>query len=134
VLLMSTLGVRPAAAMLHLAQQVLLRQGLIHRVAKPIPLFILLPIVASGVVLVSQRGSGAWPIVVRGWVFSFYTAAITVFVNVPLNRRFTRWSPSALPLDWQTHVRSWDRANAIRLILALAAFACAVISGSERCA
>jgi uncharacterized membrane protein len=128
-LLMSTLGLRPAAAMLEAAQQVFLRQQLIQRLSKLMPPFMLLPIAASSVILVFHGTSGDWPIAAAGWAFSVSTVGITVIVNVPLNRRFARWSSSEFPEDWQIYVRRWDRANSIRFILALAAFACAVISG-----
>jgi len=129
VLFLSALGLRPAAAMLESAQQVVLRQQLIQRLRTLMTPFMLLPIVASGVVLVWPEPSSDWTLAAAGFAFSVATVAVTVLVNVPLNWRFAAWSANDLPSDWQTHVRKWDRANSVRFMFALAAFACALFSG-----
>jgi uncharacterized membrane protein len=129
--LMSTLGLRPATCMLEATQQVFLRQQLIQTLSKLMPPLMLLPIAASSVILVFNGTPRDWPIAAAGWAFSVSVVGITLIVNGPLNRRFAGWSPSKLPADWQIYVRRWDRANSIRCVLALAAFACAVIGGGE---
>ena len=129
VLFLSALGLRPAAAMLESAQQVVLRQQLIQRLRTLMTPFMLLPIGAAAVVLVWRETSSDWTLPAAGLAFSVATVAVTVLVNVPLNWRFAGWSPDQLPADWQMYVRKWDRANSIRFMFALAAFACALFSG-----
>jgi uncharacterized membrane protein len=129
VLFLSALGLRPAASMLESAQQVVLRQQLIQRLRTLMTPFMLLPILASAVALGWRETSSDWTLAGAGFAFSFATVAVTVFVNVPLNWRFAAWSPNKLPTNWQMYVRKWDRANSIRFMFALAAFACALFSG-----
>ena len=131
VLFLSALGLRPAAAILDPPQQILLRQQLIRHLRKLMTPFMLLPVVASGMALVLQTTSGAWSVQAAGFVFSVLTVVVTVFVNVPLNWRFTGWSSTELPTDWWKYVLKWDRANSLRFVLALAAFACALLSGGK---
>ena len=129
VLFLSALGLRPAAAMLEPAQQIILRQHLINRLRTLMTPFMLLPIIASAVVLALHGITGNWTLAAAGISFSVATVAVTVFVNVPLNWRFAAWSPNNLPADWEIHVRKWDRANSIRFAFALSAFGCAVFTG-----
>ena len=129
ILFLSAVGLRPAAAMLESAQQVILRQQLIQRLRTLMTPFMFLPIVASALVLVWRETSSDWTLPVAALVFSVATIAVTVFVNVPLNWRFAGWSANNLHPDWQMYVRKWDRANSIRFVFALSAFACALFRG-----
>src|SRR5215469_3119788 len=97
VLFLSAVGLRPAAAMLESAQQIVLRQQLIQRLRTLMTPFMLLPIVASAAVLVWRETSGDWSLAAAGFAFSVATVAVTVFVNVPLNWRFAGWSAKNLP-------------------------------------
>src|ERR1700739_3870514 len=119
VLFLSALGLRPASAVLEPAQQIILRQYLINRLRMLMTPFMLLPIIASGVVLATHGISGNWTLAAAGFAFSVATVAVTVFVNVPLNWRFAAWSANNLPADWEIYVRRWDRANSIRFVFAL---------------
>ena len=92
--------------------------------------FMLLPIVTSGTLL-ALNGKARRVIVAAGFISSVAAVAVTIFVNVPLNRRFARWSAKNLPADWHIHIRHWERANSIRFVLALAAFACALFLGGN---
>ncbi len=123
------IAVHPAAARLDALPHIVLRQELIRRLQRFLPPFMLLPIPASIAALTLCRSSVIWPVEALGCALSLVTAGITVAVNAPLNRRFARWSPDALPSDWQGFVRRWNAAHSIRMT-ALGAFVCAIFAGS----
>ena len=124
-----TFAVHPAVARLDASPHVLLRQELIRRLSSFLPPFMLLPIPASVGALIFCRTSVAWPLDIFGCVLSLATIGITVAVNGPLNRRFARWSPEALPRDWQQYVRRWNVAHFMRMTAAVGAFVCATLGG-----
>jgi len=76
------------------------------------------------------RASVSWPLDALGCALSVATVGITVAVNRPLNRSFARWSPDALPRDWQPYVRRWNLTHSVRMAVALGAFACAIFAAS----
>lgn len=127
---MGTVAVHPAADRLDASPHMVLRQELIRRLQRFLPPFMLLPIPASIAALTLCRSSVVWPLDALGCALSVATVGITVAVNAPLNRRFARWSPNAMPSDWRGFVRRWNVAHSIRMTTALAAFACAVLGGS----
>jgi len=127
---MGAFAVHPAAARLDPAPHVLLRQELIHRLSRFLPLFMFLPVPSSLCALALCRTSVSPPLDALGCTLSLATIAITVAVNAPLNRRFATWSPGALPHDWQEHVRRWNVGHFLRMTVAIGAFACAIVAGS----
>ena len=127
---MGTIAVHPAAARLDAAAHVILRQELIRRLQRFLPPFMLLPVPASIAAITLCRTSVSWPLDALGCALSLATIGITVAVNGPLNRRFARWSPGALPRDWERDVGRWNVAHSIRMASALAAFGCAILAGS----
>ena len=130
VFFMGTIAVHPAAGSLDASSHIVLRQELIRRLQRFLPPFMLLPIPAAIVALTLCRTSLSWPLEALGGALSVATVGITVAVNSPLNRRFARWAPDALPRDWERHVRRWNLAHSIRMTVALCAFACAILAGS----
>ena len=127
---MGTIAVHPAVAKLDAAAHVILRQELIRWLQRFLPPFMLLPLPASIAAVALCRTSVSWPLDALGCALSVATIGITVAVNAPLNRRFARWSPEALPGDWERDVGRWNVAHSIRMTSALAAFACAILAGS----
>jgi uncharacterized membrane protein len=127
---MGTVAVYPAAGMLAESGHVRLRQELIRRLAKYLPPFMLLPIVASIPAMTLCGTTGLRALDALGLALSLTTVGITVLVNLPLNRRFACWSPDTLPRDWQSYIDRWNVAHSARMMTALAAFACTVLAGS----
>lgn len=125
-----TFAVHPAAARLDSSSHMFLRQELIRRLARFLPPFMLLPMPASVGALTLCRASVAWRFDMLGCVLSLATIGITVAVNGPLNRRFARWSPTALPRDWQRDIRRWNVAHSMRMTAAVGAFVCTILAGS----
>jgi uncharacterized membrane protein len=109
---------------------VILRQELIRRLSRFMPPIMLLPVPAASFALTSCQRSAAWSFDLLGLALSLATVGITVAVNAPLNRRFARWSPEALPQNWQTYVDHWNAAHSARMTTALVAFVCAILAGS----
>ena len=129
VFLMGSFAVHPAAARLDASSHFLLRQQLIHRLSKLMPPLMLLSVAACITVFIVCRTSVSWQINTLSGVLSLATMGITIAVNVPLNRRFARWSPSALPCDWERSVQRWNAAHGARTATAVAAFVCAIFAG-----
>ena len=128
--LMGSFAIHPAAARLGASAHVLLRQELIRRLARWMPLFMFLPVVASIAAMTLCRGAVFLVLDALGLALSLVTIGITVAINAPLNRRFALWSPQALPDDWQTHVDRWNTAHSARTTTAFVAFVCAILAGS----
>ena len=125
---MGTIAVHPAADRLDALPHIVLRQELIRRLGRFLPIFMLLPVPASIAAMTSCRSSAMW-LDALGCLLSLATIGITVAVNAPLNRRFTRWSSDALPWDWRRYIQRWNAAHSIRMTTALSAFACAILGG-----
>jgi uncharacterized membrane protein len=127
---MGTIAVHPAGAKLDAAAHVILRQELIRRLQRFLPPFMLLPLPASIAAIALCRASVLSPLDALGCALSVATIGITAAVNAPLNRRFARWSPDALPRDWKRDIHRWNVAHSIRMTSALGAFASAILAGS----
>jgi uncharacterized membrane protein len=123
-----TVAIHPAADRLDGPAHLLLRQELIRRLQRALPLFMLLPLPAVVVALALCHASVSRPLDVLGCALSLATIAITVAVNAPLNRRFARWSPEALPSEWQKFIRRWNIAHSSRMTTAIGAFGCAILA------
>jgi uncharacterized membrane protein len=52
---------------------------------------------------------------------------LTREVNVPINNALAGWNPASPPADWMIARDRWNDANLVRGLLALAAFAAAVV-------
>lgn len=127
---MGSFAVHPAAATLGASPHVLLRQELIRRLSKYMPLLMLLPVITSvGAMVLCKTSVFRVPDAI-GLALSLATVGITVGVHVPLNRRLAGWLPVALPQDWQRYVNRWNVAHSARTTTAIAAFLCAIIAGS----
>jgi len=96
---MGTVAVHPAAAQLDAPAYMALRQALIRRLQRCLPPFMLVPLPASIGALWLCRPAVSWPLDTLAAALSLVTIGMTVAVNPPLNRRFARWSPEALPAD-----------------------------------
>ena len=112
--LMGSFAVHPAAARLNASPHVLLRQDLIRRLARWMPPFMLLPVVAAICAMILCKTSVFGALEEMGLALSLVTIGITVGVSAPLNRRFAGWSPDALPPGWQSYVDRWNVAHSAR--------------------
>ena len=71
----------------------------------------------------------------RAWYFAAVAAAIQVVAvvfslvgPVPINNRIIKWTPEALPDDWQAQEHRWDLYHWIRTCGLIVAFAVLVLS------
>jgi uncharacterized membrane protein len=60
------------------------------------------------------------------------TIAVTLLVNVPINRHTAHWNPLNPPDDWQLLRRRWERFQGVRSILLLLGFACVALAVALR--
>lgn len=129
IFLMGTMGMRPATAILEAVPHVLLRQQLIQRLSKFMPWLMVFTITASAFAILQSDVPLQRFYRLIEFVLSILMLAITIVVNVPLNKRFLSWTPETLPSDWQTYVRRWDTADSVRLVVAMFAFMVALNTG-----
>ena len=118
----------PAADTLSASAQLQLRREVIRRLARYMPPFMFLPVFASVFAILKCQVSVIVTLDELGFGLSMATIAITVAVNAPLNRRFARWVPHALPHDWKIYSDRWNMAHTVRPSTATAAFICAILA------
>ena len=136
---MGTFGMRSAAAALEPGSQLVLRQHLIRRLSKVMPVLMLCAITTTGAALVFSVLSADLTSVnllwketaLRGLAFGLSLAMLvqTITVNRPINKLFLSWSAETLPADWQEYVRRWNTADSVRLAMGLIAFGSTLAGG-----
>jgi uncharacterized membrane protein len=126
--LVGTFAVHPAASLLNASAHLLLRQELIGRLARWMPPFMFLPVIASISAMTLCQTSVLLALDALGLALSLATIGISIGVNVPLNRLFAGWSRDALPSDWRNHIDRWDFAHSLRTSTAEAALGCAILA------
>jgi len=136
---MGTFGMRSAAAALEPRSHLVLRQHLIRRLSKIMPVLMLGAIATTGAALVFSPPSAALTSVnllsketaSRGLAFGLSLAMLvqTITVNSPINNLFLGWSAETLPTDWQKYVRRWNTADSVRLAMGLIAFGSTLAGG-----
>jgi len=136
---MGTFGMRSAAAALEPRSHLVLRQHLIRRLSRIMPVLMLGAIATTGAALVFSPPSAALTSVnllsketaLRGLAFGLSLAILvqTITVNSPINNLFLGWSAETLPADWQKYVRRWNTADSVRLAMGLIAFGSTLLGG-----
>lgn len=71
------------------------------------------------------------------WLLStlvlFITAlVITLFIEVPIDNQIRRWSPDAIPVDWQVVRDRWQLYHTDRTFISLAGIACYLMAVIKR--
>lgn len=130
IFVMGAFAVVPAAAKLDAPVHVLMRQHLTRPLSKFMPPLMLLPIGASIAALTLCRTSASLSLDSLACFLSLVTVTVTVVVNGPLSRRFSRWNSEALPKDWQRDIRRWNIAHFVRMVAAVGAFASAILAAN----
>ena len=51
---------------------------------------------------------------------------VTVAVEVPMNKQVVQWQPGAMPAEWMAVRDRWLRFHAVRTVLGVLSFGCAV--------
>jgi uncharacterized membrane protein len=54
--------------------------------------------------------------------------AISVLINVPINRRIAKWTPARPPADWAAVRTRWMRFHLVRVVAAVGAFALLIVA------
>jgi len=136
---MGTFGIRSATAALEPRSHLVLRQHLIRRLSKIMPVLMLGAIATTGAALVFSPPSAALTSVnllsketaLRGLAFGLSLAMLvqTITVNSPINNLFLGWSAETLPADWQKYARRWNTADSARLAMGLIAFGSTLLGG-----
>jgi hypothetical protein len=98
------------------------RRGRAH--ARLMPLLVTLALLATLGVALSwgEQSARLWLTLASGLAI-LVVIAVTLVVEVPLNRRIQRWRPDAPPDNWRTLRDRWMRSNDLRTVVAVAALA-----------
>ncbi len=100
-------------------------QQIIHKIfARMMPALIIGSILASllWAVLLQERTAELW-LASAASLSMACILAMTLAVNVPINKKLMTWNIAAPPSDWRTIWEPWERVHSIRTVLAIAAFA-----------
>jgi uncharacterized membrane protein len=94
-----------------------------------LPMSILMPAaVLSGivvcVVLFRRRQTVGWVLAVASVVLLLIAMAITLVVNVPIDREIQSWTTMRLPADWTAIRDRWEFCHGLRTLVSLSAMAC----------
>lgn len=100
----------------------------------------MMPVLIIGAVV----GSALWAVLLRAhwqtcefWLVSGASVAVvcifamTLAVNIPINKRLMTWNAAAPPSDLSTVWAPWEQVHSIRTVLAILAFAAEVIALSS---
>src|SRR5262245_45843673 len=100
------------------------------------PMSVLMPAaVLSGIVVCillfrrARRRSGGFAL--ASVLLLVAAMAITLTVNVPIDRRIQSWTTDTLPGDWMATRERWEYYHGLRTLLALLALACLLWSTLE---
>lgn len=116
--------VHPVVRRLPSGQMIVFEQGLLRTFGRAFP--VLMPLGGLALIGYAAWGGGAGGPAVWRWLAAVLWATATVttlMVNVPVNAATGKWDPERPPEGWHRLRRRWDRFQAIRAWLLLAAFA-----------
>lgn len=86
--------------------------------------------VAVTLVLAFESVPGGAAAAAAGTLLAIGVIAISVGVNVPINKLVCEWAPDAPPANWAAVRARWTRFHAIRTNMSLVAFACSLAAAA----
>ena len=87
-------------------------------------------VVAVTLVLAFESVPGGAAAAAAGTLLAIGVIAISVGVNVPINKLVCEWAPDAPPANWAAVRARWTRFHAIRTNRSLVAFACSLAAAA----
>jgi uncharacterized membrane protein len=69
-----------------------------------------------------------WRLAAISFAIQAFAVAFSLVAPVPINNRIKKWTPGALPADWEAQEQRWDQYHWFRTIALIAAFALLVWS------
>lgn len=92
------------------------------------PMSVLMPsAVLSGIVvcvMLFRRQTRGYVFATAALVLLLIAMAITLLVNVPIDRQIQSWTTTTLPPDWETIRNRWEFYHGLRTLVSLFALAC----------
>jgi len=118
--------VHPALATLPFGAQVQAEQAVVGRYGRVMPVLMSLTILSAVPMLVAirDRRSLAFRATAAGAASYAAMVAVTVTVELPINRRVKEASPQTPPDEFRELRRRWDRYHTVRVALDLAGLTC----------
>ena len=74
----------------------------------------------------------AWRLAAIAFAIQVLAVVFSLVGPVPINNRIAKWTPQALPADWNRQERRWDKYHWFRTCGIIVAFAILAISLAER--
>jgi uncharacterized membrane protein len=120
--------VHPALSRLRDAAHAEAAKPLARLLGKVMPFWYAAALLAVIAALLSRTvGSGSWWACLSSAALLALTVPFSLIWLVPINNRVAAWDLDALPSDWRSDRRSWDRYHSVRIMmLVLASLAIAV--------
>ena len=110
-------------------------QQIIHKTfARMMPVLIIGAVLGSAlwaVLLGAHWRTGEFWMVSGSLLAMLCILAMTLAVNVPINRKLMTWNAAVPPSDLSTVWAPWERVHSVRTVLAIVAFAAEVIALSS---
>lgn len=119
-------GVRGPLGRMDSRSHIALRQGLIRTLRVLVPILFMLAFLSGIAAAVIHPGALRIGSVVLLAAFMTVTLAGTV----PINKAVVAWDPAAPPQAWQDLIRRWERLDDWRTLLAVVAFALALLGAA----
>jgi uncharacterized membrane protein len=106
---------------------------MIHNLGTPMAILLPLALLNAlvGLALLWPQGPTArfwW--LAAGFLLLVATLAITLAVEVPIDRQIQAWTAATLPADWRSIQARWERWHTLRTFLSIAAVVAATISAT----
>jgi uncharacterized membrane protein len=126
--------VHPVLRRLPTEHHIRVEQGLLRTFGRIMPFLMPATVVLSTAYALASRPQAGPPNVLRWVAVVVFAAAVamTLAVNVPINRQTARWNPLHPPPNWQRLRNHWERFQAARSILLLLGFALLTMSVALR--
>jgi uncharacterized membrane protein len=107
-------------------------QQIIHKTfARMMPVLIIGAVLGSAlwaVLLRAHRRTGEFWLVSGALLAMLCIFAMTLAVNIPINKKLMTWNAAAPPSDLSTVWAPWEQVHSIRTVLAIIAFVAEVIA------
>lgn len=94
----------------------------------PVLLLSCIAALVATAVLAARRGRLVMTLTVTTTVLVVATVLLTVTRMEPLNEIANSWDPDRLPTDWASTLEAARRWHSVRVVLAVAAFGCLLVS------
>jgi uncharacterized membrane protein len=106
---------------------------MIHNLGTPMAILLPLALLSAlvGLALLWPQGhpAGFWWLL-AGFLLMVAALAITLAIEVPIDRQIQTWTAATLPADWRSIQARWERWHTVRTFASIAALVAATLSAT----